>query len=215
MMFTDELWEEIAPIKKAIDQGQFVRGLGDGSLSQDKFNYYMVQDALYLAAYAKALAGLATFAHDPDDLVFWAEASANSIKVERELHASHVDVMAAATPSPTCRAYSDFLAAQLASGEYGIAAAAVLPCFWIYQVVGTELLDTAGDLEKHPYGDWIGMYANPVFAEETKIVRGIVDRVAEGVLELQRQRMRDAFVQASRYEWMFWDAAWRMETWPI
>lgn len=214
-MFTDELWEEIAPIKKAIDQGQFVRGLGDGSLSQDKFNYYMVQDALYLAAYAKALAGLATFAHDPDDLVFWAEASANSIKVERELHASHVDVMAAATPSPTCRAYSDFLAAQLASGEYGIAVAAVLPCFWIYQVVGTELLDTAGDLEKHPYGDWIGMYANPVFAEETKIVRGIVDRVAEGVLELQRQRMRDAFVQASRYEWMFWDAAWRMETWPI
>ena len=214
-MFTDELWEEIAPIKKAIDQGQFVRGLGDGSLSQDKFNYYMVQDALYLAAYAKALAGLATFAHDPDDLVFWAEASANSIKVERELHASHVDVMAAATPSPTCRAYSDFLAAQLASGEYGIAAAAVLPCFWIYQVVGTELLDTAGDLEKHPYGDWIGMYANPMFAEETKIVRGIVDRVAEGVLELQRQRMRDAFVQASRYEWMFWDAAWRMETWPI
>lgn len=214
-MFTDELWEEIAPIKKAIDQGQFVRGLGDGSLSQDKFNYYMVQDALYLAAYAKALAGLATFAHDPDDLVFWAEASANSIKVERELHASHVDVMAAATPSPTCRAYSDFLAAQLASGEYGIAAAAVLPCFWIYQVVGTELLDTAGDLEKHPYGDWIGMYANPVFAQETKIVRGIVDRAAEGVLELQRQRMRDAFVQASRYEWMFWDAAWRMETWPI
>ena len=214
-MFTDELWEEIAPIKKAIDQGQFVRGLGDGSLSQDKFNYYMVQDALYLAAYAKALAGLATFAHDPDDLVFWAEASANSIKVERELHASHVDVMAAATPSPTCRAYSDFLAAQLASGEYGIAVAAVLPCFWIYQVVGTELLDTAGDLEKHPYGDWIGMYANPVFAEETKIVRGIVDRVAEGVVELQRQRMRDAFVQASRYEWMFWDAAWRLETWPI
>ena len=215
MMFTDELWEEIAPIKKAIDQGQFVRGLGDGSLSQDKFNYYMVQDALYLAAYAKVLAGLATFAHDPDDLVFWAEASANSIKVERELHASHVDVMAAATPSPTCRAYSDFLAAQLASGEYGIVAAAVLPCFWIYQVVGTELLDTAGDLEKHPYGDWIGMYANPVFAEENKIVRGIVDRAAEGVLELQRQRMRDAFVQASRYEWMFWDAAWRMETWPI
>lgn len=214
-MFTDELWEEIAPIKKAIDQGQFVRGLGDGSLSQDKFNYYMVQDALYLAAYAKVLAGLATFAHDPDDLVFWAEASANSIKVERELHASHVDVMAAATPSPTCRAYSDFLAAQLASGEYGIVAAAVLPCFWIYQVVGTELLDAAGDLEKHPYGDWIGMYANPVFAEETKIVRGIVDRAAEGVLELQRQRMRDAFVQASRYEWMFWDAAWRMETWPI
>lgn len=58
---------------------------------------------------AKVLAGLATFAHDPDDLVFWAEASANSIKVERELHASHVDVMASvnACISLRCEASSN------------------------------------------------------------------------------------------------------------
>jgi thiaminase len=27
--------------------------------------------------------------------------------------------------------------------------------------------------------------------------------------------MHQAFAAASRYEWMFWDAAWRQETWPV
>jgi len=25
--------------------------------------------------------------------------------------------------------------------------------------------------------------------------------------------MREAFVRATTYEWMFWDAAWRREVW--
>jgi thiaminase/transcriptional activator TenA len=27
--------------------------------------------------------------------------------------------------------------------------------------------------------------------------------------------MTDVFVRASQYEWMFWDSAWRLETWPV
>ncbi|MFB2606764.1 thiaminase II, partial [Rhizobium phaseoli] len=30
-----------------------------------------------------------------------------------------------------------------------------------------------------------------------------------------RTEMTDAFVRASQYEWMFWDSAWRLETWPV
>jgi thiaminase/transcriptional activator TenA len=29
------------------------------------------------------------------------------------------------------------------------------------------------------------------------------------------ERMRDAWATASRYEWTFWDAAWRQEIWPV
>jgi thiaminase/transcriptional activator TenA len=29
------------------------------------------------------------------------------------------------------------------------------------------------------------------------------------------EHMHQAFATASRYEWMFWDAAWRQETWPV
>jgi len=27
--------------------------------------------------------------------------------------------------------------------------------------------------------------------------------------------MHEAFATCTRYEWMFWDAAWRMEDWPV
>lgn len=214
MNFTDELWEEISGIREAIDRLDFVRGLGDGTLPKEKFDYYMAQDAAYLASYARVLAGLAVQTDVPDEGVFWAKCAANAILVERELHASHV-VVEGVEVSPTCRAYSDFLLASLSGGEYGVAAAAVLPCFWIYVAVGESLLGAVDDLDGHPYGDWIGMYADPAFAEETLQARAIIDRVAEGASEATRARMREAFVRASTYEWMFWDAAWRMETWPI
>ena len=91
----------------------------------------------------------------------------------------------------------------------------MLPCFWIYQDVGERILAAAGDLTNHPYGDWIGTYADPAFAEQTLRVRAIVDRVAEQGDGSLRGRMASAGEQAGRYEWMFWDAAWRMEAWPV
>jgi thiaminase/transcriptional activator TenA len=29
------------------------------------------------------------------------------------------------------------------------------------------------------------------------------------------ERMEDAFVISSRYEWMFWEMAWNEEAWPV
>lgn len=45
-------------------------------------------------------------------------------------------------------------------------------------------------------------------------MRGIVDRVAESATDATRRAMRSAFVRGCEYEWLFWDAAWRMEPWP-
>ena len=214
MSFTERLWARIAPIRAAIDELPFLGALADGSLPRERFDHYLRQDALYLGQYARVLARVASLADDPDELVFWAERARDSIVVERALHARHVDVMADAVALPSCAAYTSFLLAQ-SRGEYGVAATSVLPCFWIYQDVGERILAAAGDLTNHPYGDWIGTYADPAFAEQTLRVRAIVDRVAEQGDGSLRGRMASAGEQAGRYEWMFWDAAWRMEAWPV
>ncbi|WP_316671070.1 TenA family protein [uncultured Propionibacterium sp.] len=214
MTFTERAWERTAPIRAAIDELPFIRALADGSLTGERFGYYLGQDALYLGQYARVLAGAAALATDPDELVFWAERARDAIVVERSLHAQHVDLAAGAAASPSCAAYTSFLLARR-FGEYGVLAAAVLPCFWIYQDVGASLLAVAGDPSAHPYGDWIGAYADPAFAEQTLRVRAIVDREAAAGGGPLRERMLAAYEQASRYEWMFWDAAWRMEGWPV
>ena len=63
--FTDRLWDETEQIRAAIDQLEFLRRLGDGTLPLDVFRTYIEQDAFYLEGYAKALALLAARSPDP------------------------------------------------------------------------------------------------------------------------------------------------------
>ena len=91
----------------------------------------------------------------------------------------------------------------------------MLPCFWIYQDVGAGMIARAGDLGAHPYGDWIATYADPGFERSTDRVRSIADRLARAAGDGERERMHASFATACRHEWMFWDAAWRMERSPV
>lgn len=219
MSFSTECWDTIAPIRAAIDAHPFLRGLEDGSLDRGLFVGYMAQDAIYLDAYGRALAAAAAQADTADDVVFWANSAREAILVERELHGAHVADFAAAIASPTTTAYTNHLLALAAGGCYPALAAGLLPCFWIYEDVGTRLKERVtaahGGLAGHAFGDWIEMYGDPAFAESTRSAIALVDRLAEAAGEATRARMRAAFVTASRYEWMFWDAAHRAETWPI
>ncbi|WP_420174814.1 TenA family protein [Luteococcus sp. OSA5] len=216
MNFSKELWAAAEPIVAAIHEHPFVVGLGDGSLPREVFLGYMEQDALYLGAYGRSMGLLAAKASRPEEVAFWAQGVHGAILAERELHAGHVVVDDSDSKmSPTCRGYTSFVLGQAATAPYEVGASAVLPCFWIYQVVGEHLLRSAGELARHPYGDWIGMYSDEAFAQSTQQAIAIVDRLAGEGTQALRQQMLEAFLIASRYEWMFWDAAWRRETWPV
>src|SRR5919106_3613744 len=88
MPFTDELWHSIGPIYAAILRHPFVRGLTDGSLPRESFQFYAVQDALYLREFARALALTAARAPQDDWIVMFNEHAAGALKVERALHES-------------------------------------------------------------------------------------------------------------------------------
>lgn len=215
MAFSDEMWEWISPIRTAIDALPLLAGMEDGTLPRDAFNYYLAQDAHYLASYGRVLATIAGQADRPDELLFWAKSASTTVAVERELHAAHVPNFEAARKSPTCTAYTSYLFSLTAGGCYPAAVAGVLPCFWIYEDVGRRLTERVGELSGHPYADWIGTYGDPEFAASTEQARVILDRLADEADQGTRLRMGEAFTTAARYEWMFWDAAWRTESWPV
>jgi len=215
MSFSLDAWEAIAPIRKAIDELPFLAGLEDGSLPREWFVYYMAQDAHYLADYGRVLAAAGSQATDPDDLLFWTRSANATLVVERELHSAYVADFAASTRSPTCTAYTSYLFSLAASGCYPALVAGILPCFWIYEDVGRRLKERVGELTRHPYADWIGTYGDPQFAASAEQGRQILDRCAAQAAPATVDRMHQAFATAARYEWMFWDAAWRRETWPV
>lgn len=218
--FSRRMFEEIAPLFRRILDHPFVRGLADGSLARERFVHYMVQDAHYLAMFARALAAAAARAPHTRGQVELARASHDAIVVERALHDGFfrdfgVDetTFARSRPSPTCFAYGHWLIATAAGDDHAVALAALAPCFHIYHEVGRELL--ARSRPGNPWQRWIDTYADEAFAEQVRRILELVDEAYEEAGEPVRERMREAYRTASRLEWMFWDAAWRLEGWPI
>ena len=194
MSFSQDAWEAIGPVRKAIGELPFLTGMEDGTLPRGSFVYYMAQDAHYLVDYGRVLAAAASQTSDTAELVFWARSAYMAVSVERELHAAHVADFAAIPRSPTCTAYTSYL--------FSLAAAGCYPAL-------------VGDLTGHPYADWISTYGDPEFAAATEEAKQIVDRLAAPAARGTVECMHRAFTTASRYEWMFWDAAWRQEAWPL
>ncbi|MGY1622462.1 TenA family protein [Geodermatophilus sp. SYSU D00965] len=219
--FTERAWAATAGLRAAIDDLPFLAELGSGALAPATFRHYLEQDALYLADYARALALLATRAPDSAAASFWATSAATTATVERQLHA---DLLAAElppadrpggdpVPSPTCLAYVSYLVAAAATAPYAVAAAAALPCYWVYADVGARLARTAALVPGHPYLRWVAAYDAPGFQEAARTARALVDAAAGEAPGTQPAMLR-AFTVATRYELEFWRAAHERESWP-
>lgn len=217
--FRDDLWDEIEPIYQAILRHPFVAGLTDGSLPADVFQHYVVQDAHYLRDFARAVAICGAKADQDDSIVGFCEDAAGAIIVERSLHAGFIDSFgmtpeeAAAIPvKPTTLAYTSYMLRGCHQGSFAEAVAVVLPCYWIYARVGEALL--ARSSPEPWYARWIETYGGEEFQVTVERVLGVVDRLGTELSPAERSRFIEHVVTTSKYEWMFWDAAWHRETWP-
>jgi thiaminase/transcriptional activator TenA len=218
--FTTTLWRAIEPIYAAILAHPFLRGLTDGSLSREAFQFYAVQDALYLRDFARALALAAARAPREDWIIMFNEHAAGALKVEVTLHESFFkdwglspETVSATPLAPTNQAYTSYLLATAHAGPFHEAVAALLPCYWIYWEVGKSL-ERAGSRDPL-YARWIGTYASEEFGAVVRAVLACTDTLAGGLRDGERETMRRHFVTTSRYEWMFWDMGWRREAWPV
>jgi thiaminase/transcriptional activator TenA len=88
-----------------------------------------------------------------------------------------------------------------------------LPCFWIYAEVGRDIHARAAPA--NPYRAWIDTYAGEDFHAAVRAMIAATDEAADGVAPPLRERMHAAYTRATQLEWMFWDSAFRLETWPV
>ena len=219
MSFTETVLHENARLCADIRAMPFNRALADGSLPRAVFQHYIVQDAHYLEGFARALARAAAGAPDAEAVAQLAGSGAGAIAVERQLHAHYMGLFgvdaqtfAATPPSPACEHYVSFLLATAATRGVGEAVAALLPCFWIYRDVGNAIHATAS--ADNPYRAWIDTYAGEDFDAAVTRMCDLADQLAESASATEQARMRAAFTKSALLEWMFWDSAWWLGTWP-
>ncbi|MCU0647059.1 MAG: TenA family protein [Gemmatimonadaceae bacterium] len=220
MPFSAVMRARAGPLLERILAHPYNRALVAGTLDPAIFSAYVVQDALYLLEYGRVLAALAARASTADGIHAFAQAAVGAIDVERALHAGFFaqlgvdpDAAARAEPSPTCRAYTDFLHTSVHVGGYAVGCAAVLPCFRVYYDVGCRLapLEAPGNR----YTAWIATYAAAEFGAIVERAEALADAAWTAAGPADRAAMIAAYDRSVVYEWMFWDAAWRRDAWPV
>jgi thiaminase/transcriptional activator TenA len=218
--FSETAWARVDTLRAAIDALPFNQQLAAGTLSQERFRFYIVQDALYLVQYARTLALAAAKAQTGDPFRTFAASALGAVAVEQALHETYllrfgVDpaTLGRMDPSPACLGYTSYLLATAYHDPWEVLVAALLPCFWLYWAVGTAITQTAA--ANNPYRAWIDTYADESFGTAVRAVIAIVDEAAAATTAAIQERMMTSFIRSCQWEWLFWDSAWHQRGWPV
>jgi thiaminase/transcriptional activator TenA len=214
------LWEDIDATFEAILAHPFVTGLTDGTLDTEVFAHYVAQDVHYLRDYARALAIVGAKAPTLTDTAMFARHAADVFDVELSLHSTLLPALGldpatvgGARVTPTTQAYTSYLLATAYGGSFAEGLAAILPCYWIYARVGTALLERGSPDPR--FQSWINSYGGEEFAATVDQVLALTDQIGLVLNPVEEGVARAHFVTTARYEWMFFDAAHRRESWPV
>ena len=221
MSFTSSCEPQIEPIWRAIEHHPMVTGIGEGSLDPEPFMYWVKQDYVYLIEYSRVFAYGAARAPTLDNMGTFATLLSETLHTEMDLHRSYAAefgistaTLKATEPSPTTQAYTDFLVRTAALEPVGQLIAVLLPCMWGFNEIGKRL-DEKGKPDHPQYAAWIDMYASEEFSELTDWCMGLMDQIAARSTASQRNEFQEKMITSAQYEYLFWDAAWREESWPV
>lgn len=210
----DKIW-------RAIQGHAFLRELHAGTLATERFTCFVLQDYLYLLDFAQVLCLGGAKSPNLATLEVFARHALTAVEVERSFHASVGKTLGfsqkrldATVKEPVTRAYIDHLQAVARGGGLNELVAAVLPCYWIYGETGKRLYKGRPRKPKI-YREWIELYASDEFWRPVREQIHLVDELGAQASSHEKRQMTSHFVLSSRYEYLFWEQAYRREQWRI
>ena len=219
--FSDQLRLRAERIWRAIDAHPFLRELHAGTLPMNRFIYFILQDYVYLLDFAQVLAQGAAKSPDLGTLELFCRHALGAVEVERTFHARFGKSLGLTrgqldevSKGPMTQAYIGHLQSVARGGTLGEIVAAVLPCYWIYGEVGKRLYKNRPRQPKI-FREWIEIYASETFWRPVREQIQLMDRLGAKAKGSDKRLMAEHFILSSRYEYLFWEQAYRLESWPI
>ena len=214
---SEVLHQAAAPVWERCLAHPFVTGLGDGSLPVEKFQYFMLQDYLYLFDYDRVFALGVVKARDPELMRTFAASVESILNGEMKIHRAYMQRLGiteaqvlAVQPALDNLSYTHYMLSVANAGTPVEIVASILACSWSYAEIGQELAKLPGALEHPFYGEWVQSYAGKEYADMNQGLIDLMNHLAENVSDEQLEHLKEIFVNCSRYELGFWDMAWEM-----
>lgn len=215
MSLTDRLYAVAKPIWEGYLEQPFVKELGEGTLREDRFRFYMVQDYRYLLQYAKVFAMGVVKTEDEALMTRFSYMVHDTLDGEMNIHKAYMSRLGiteqevATTKSAlTNQSYTSYMLDEAYKGGPLEILVAVLSCAWSYQMIGEHHQHVPGALEHPLYGEWVRGYCSKEYCETTQEIIDLVNELGKDISAEREAHLKEIFENCSRYEAMFWDMAY-------
>ena len=201
------LWAEAA-------EKPFVREMAMGTLSEDRFRNYMIQDYLYLLDYIELLEKNREAAGEQSLKDFLTQVISET---EDETYRVHVPNMknigireeeiSGCERPLVITEYVAYMQAQLENEGLLAGLAALLQCSWVYAFLGEVLTERyAEEIAVSPYKSWFDAYACTEYVEANQRWIDVLDREGAQISPEETETLCRIFETCAEYENRFWDS---------
>lgn len=196
---------------KSYTEHAFLDQLAEGTLPKKAFQFYLMQDYLFLIQFARAKA-LAIYKSRSLADMRAANAALAAILSEMDLHVrlcgqwglTSEDIEGTQEHNATI-AYTRYVLDCGFTGDLLDLVVALAPCVIGYGEIALRLAPRVAQREGHPYGEWVAEYAGEAYQSAVREARADLDRLAGPSISEQRfQQLTRIFATASRLEADFW-----------
>lgn len=201
--FSEQAWISIAPLYPQIKHHPFNQELASGKLDPKKFTFYKEQDSIYLIQFSKTLSLLATKPLLAKEKEFMKKLSESITEDEADPSVQQTSFMSLAN-----FAYIQYLQVIGNEGRPEEILAAILPCFWIYEILAQDLKKKMSS--QNPYESWINYYSSKKYHQEVQRIIQITNRYLQNVSPTKREKALQIFRTATALELRFWDDAYKL-----
>jgi len=209
----DSLWESVF-------SHPFVRGIGDGSLSRNRYAFFLKQDYVYLIEFSRVFALASAKAEALPDMRYFSTLLQATLDMEMELHrktCASFGISAAdlegTEPAMITTAYTSLLVRTCYEGTLLDILVVLQPCAAGYAEIGCRL-KSHGLPEDPFYRDWIHAYSSEEYLEYTEWLQTALNKQAHGISDRKRRTYEQLYRASARFEYLFFDMSWNMEMWP-
>mmetsp|Transcript_50859 Transcript_50859/g.75366 ORF Transcript_50859/g.75366 Transcript_50859/m.75366 type:complete len:234 (-) Transcript_50859:224-925(-) len=223
-MTAQSFWEAAQDLITVTERHPFLVAMVNGTLPLDNFQYYVVQDAIYLADFAECYRILSRNVGiseaDSKRLMEFANGAQEEAKGLHETFFTKWGIDAKDVKAmPNTLLYTSHMLRIVATRDHAEGLSIMLPCMWVYMHVGKcmlKLRDELGDSVKRceQFDAWIDMYASEEFEKEVREYIDMVDVAAKNATPEKLELMKEHFLMSCKLEHMFWDQALALLEWP-
>ncbi|MBP3194445.1 MAG: thiaminase II [Cardiobacteriaceae bacterium] len=196
----------------------FIQNITDGTLEQNKFAAYLVQDYLYLYEYMKVYALGIAKADNEETMRLFSDSIYFMLNSEMNIHRKYMQQFGISNEqalktsmSVNNRSYTSYM--LHCAYQYGVKEilAAILSCAWSYSEIAAQIVKNNPKAKEHKlFGKWVSDYSSDDYAANNQDLINFFDKLTAKSTPQEYERYEEIFLRCSEYELDFWNYAWEV-----